>query len=217
MVEKEFTTKEPVASLDFIDDLLIIADFNGSVCLTENLTGLKQRIKSSAANSASNKQAAAGTLDDDFSDDDIEEKKKNEFVNDEADDADEAEGDDDLEALWNDEPDAEAEEANDADHMEDDSRPADISLEAIKRATTVDNNSDSEDDVAAEDDGADVDYIEAGARISKQQPAFQSNATPTFNAERYDLFPTVTSSMTHSIKISLLERSRNCKRNNRRF
>ena len=188
MVEKEFEIDEPCVSIAFSKNQIITADCKGSVTLTD-ISTLKDKIKSYGPNNP--KKVIQTKANEDFSDDDMDEdepKTKNAFVNDQADEDDDADDADDLEALWNDEPDLDGGVENDDDQvgMEDDSRPADISLEAIKRSTTVNQNSDSEDDdpeAVADGEHEDIAYT-SGAKIAELQPAFQSNSTPNFNAER---------------------------------
>ena len=182
MPEKEIQLKSPAIDLDFDKDRLFIGEESGHCTIIPNLNQIKKNVSKSVKPSKPLKVEDEMEVDDDDEDD---EPVKNGFVDDEAGEDDV----DDLEALW--EGDEEPVE-DEPQRLGDDSNTADISLEAIKKQTKFDQDSDKGSELGDnyDEDGNEINSKAPPAGFeyttqTKMQQAFQPSSTPTYQAERF--------------------------------
>ena len=181
MPEKEITLQSPCQAIAFDKDRLLIGEESGHVTILSDFSKIKQNVRGAEVSTKKVESQSEMEVDEE---DDV---KRSAFVDDEAgEDADEADADD-LEGLWDgdDEPVPENEQ-------NEDSNAADISLEAIKKQTRFDQDSDKGSEMGDEFD-ADGNQISAKAQpppgyefttATKMQKPFQPGSTPVYQADR---------------------------------
>ena len=183
MPEKEITLQSACQALAFDNDRLLIGEESGHVTILSDFSKIKQNVRGAEASSKKAESQSEMEVDEESNDSNV---KRSAFVDDEAgEDEDEADADD-LEGLWDgdDEPVPETEQ-------NDESNAADISLEAIKKQTRFDQDSDKGSELGDEFD-ADGNQISKAppsgyefTTATKMQEPFQPGSTPVYQADRF--------------------------------
>ena len=133
MPEKEITLQSACQAIAFDNDRLLIGEESGHVTILSDFSKIKQNVRGAEVSTKKAESQSEMEVDEESNDSNV---KRPAFVDDEAGEDDDEADADDLEGLWDgdDEPVPEAEQ-------NDESNAADISLEAIKKQTRFDQDS----------------------------------------------------------------------------